>query len=169
MNSLEIKELLRKKAYAYNHIFIPEFTWENLRIDALLLDTGHKWIRGYEIKTKRIDFQRDQKWTEYSQFCSSLCIVCPESLIDKKEIKAPFGLIWIIKSDNYSGFWNEKDKCYYDVIYKKKPKNFQKRNSLSWLWTYNNVLTLEIRRLYFENEQIKSIPKIKEILQKEVE
>jgi len=147
MTSSEIKKILKQNLARYGNIFIPEFTHGNLRIDAIIIDTGHKWIRGFEIKTKKPDFQKDTKWTEYSQFCSSLCIVCPEGLIESKEVESPFGLIWIVKTP-YD---------YYKIRYIKRPKNFQKRNSLSWFWTYVNVLTLEIRRIYFELENYKLI------------
>lgn len=33
------------------------------------------------------------------------------------------------------------------LLWKKKPQNFQKRNSLSWFWEYTHVLELEIMRL----------------------
>lgn len=122
-----------KNMCQYGNIYVPEFTYKNLRIDASIIDTRHRWIRGFEIKTNRGDFLKDRKWTQYSKFCSSLSIVCPEGLIEPHEIGDPFGLLWIYNS--------------LSVVWKKKPKNFQKRNSLSWLWTYVEVLELEMSRI----------------------
>ena len=126
------------KMWGYGGIYIPEFTWENLRVDGIMIDVRHRWIRGFEIKIRKQDFDKDNKWTEYSRFCSSLSIVCPAELIQPEEIEAPFGLLWIGNDDYNWANW------------KKKPKNFQKRNSLAWLYTYTTVLELEIRRLNFE-------------------
>ena len=140
LTSTEIYKILGQNAYS--NLCIPEFTWGDLRIDAIMIDVKHRWIRGFEIKINKNDFKNDYKWVEYSRFCSSLCIVCPEGLIQPEEIEKPFGLIWI------------PDKpCGTEIQYKKKPINFQKRNSLSWLYTYTRVLETEFRRIYFELNQ----------------
>jgi len=137
MNAPEIKELL-KNSYAFrsSSIFIPEYTWGDLRIDALVLDTRRRWIRGFEIKISRNDFLQDDKWVLYSEFCSSLSIVCPAEVIQPSEIKKPFGLMWV-----EPGKWETR------LLWKKKPIKFQKRNSLAWFWTYTNVLEKEIIRM----------------------
>jgi len=137
MTAKEIGDILKRSSYS--NLYIPEFTWDDLRIDAIMIDVKHRWIRGFEIKTSRGDWLKDNKWTEYSKFCSSLCVVCPEGLIQKEEIEKPFGLIWIA------------EKSYNRIQYKKKPLNFQKRNSLSWLYQYVRVLETEFRRLHFES------------------
>ena len=134
MTELEIKEKLRGMT-GYSSVFVPEFTWGNLRIDALIIDLAHRWIRGFEIKIRRQDFLKDEKWTMYSSFCSSLSIVCPAGLIGPEEIKKPFGLLWI-----------DEDAHGY-VQWKKRPKRFQRRDSLAWLWTYVRVLEWELPRL----------------------
>ncbi len=136
ITATEISNVLSKSAYS--NLYIPEFTWGDLRIDAILIDTKHRWIRGYEIKVNKQDFLKDNKWVDYSKFCSSLCIVCPEGLIQPEEIEKPFGLIWIT------------DKSWNKIQYKKKPINFQRRNSLSWLYQYCRVLETEFRRIHFE-------------------
>jgi len=140
MTALEIKKFL-KRSYAFRtqSIFIPEYTYGDLRIDAIVVDTARRWIRGFEIKTSRSDFLQDDKWVLYSEFCSSLSVVCPEGVVRPEEIKKPFGLLWILhKTDAYNP---------RNLIWKKKPLNFQKRQSLSWFWTYTNVLEKEILRL----------------------
>ncbi len=145
MTSGDIKDTLRRFA-PYKNIFIPEFTWRSLRADVVIVDMAHRWIRGYEIKISRSDFLQDQKWTEYTEFCSSLSIVCPENMIQPEEIKKPFGLIWVLPPALGS---------LYRLKYKKHPQNFQKRNSLSWLWAYVNVLETELPRIQFENQQLR--------------
>ena len=143
MTASEIKNILKNQyAHQWASVFVPEYTSGDLRIDALVVDTRKRWIRGFEIKTSRSDFLQDNKWILYSQFCSSISIVCPEGLIQADEINKPFGLLWVLNTD----------KVTYDMrtqitVWKKRPQNFQKRNSLAWFWTYTHVLETEIVRL----------------------
>jgi hypothetical protein len=112
-------------------IFVNEFTYNAKRIDAIIIDIQHRWIRGFEIKTNRNDFLQDKKWTGYSEFLSSLSIVCPPELIKPEEIERPFGLLWV---DELNFKW------------KKRPINFQSRKSLAWFWTYLHVVETEFLR-----------------------
>jgi hypothetical protein len=146
LNSDEIKQRLIQIGN-YGNIFIPEFTWDNLRIDVIIVDIYHRWIRGFEIKTSRADFFKDEKWTNYSKFCSSLSIVCPEGLIKKEEVGNPFGLLWICET----GLTYRPS----DLKWVKRPKNIQKRNCLAWFWTYLSILERELPRMYFEIESLK--------------
>ena len=57
---------------------MPEFTFGNMRIDATIIDTSKRDIKGLEIKVNRRDFLQDRKWTFYSKFCTTLSIICPE-------------------------------------------------------------------------------------------
>jgi hypothetical protein len=143
MNAQEIKKIL-KSSFSFNtsNIFIPEYTHGDLRADAIIVNTKKRLIRGFEIKVSRADFIQDDKWILYSQFCSSLSIVCPENLIQPSEIEKPFGLLWILENEHLTNDFKAKK-----LAWKKKPQNFQKRNSLSWLWTYTHVIELEIMRL----------------------
>ena len=104
---LKLSELAR---YGNSSVYVPEFTFNMLRIDAIIINIHHRWIRGFEIKVNRNDFHNDEKWMFYAEFCSSLSIVCPEGLIQPEEIRAPFGLLWIKEN---------KDDCYW---WRKKPK-----------------------------------------------
>ncbi len=135
MGEIKSRDILEKMndLAAFNGILIPEFTYGDLRIDAIIIDTSKRWVRGFEIKVSRSDFLCDKKWMLYSQFCSSLSIVCPEGLIQKNEIDDPFGLLYV--SDKWPRFhWI------------KRPKNFQKRCSMSWYWTYTKIIETEFRR-----------------------
>lgn len=142
----DIQKVL-KRLGGFGSIHIPEFTYGDLRIDALVVDTRTRWIRGFEIKMSRSDFQRDEKYHLYSKFCSSLSIVCPKGLIDKKEVPDPFGLLYID---------NEAENCHgLRGTWAKRPKRFQRRDGLAWIWTYVTVLEKELPRLQFEIERIK--------------
>lgn len=141
MNSAEVYKLLENHFRRFwGQILVPEYTYGNLRIDAILIDTSHHWIRGFEIKVSRTDFLQDKKWQEYSEFTSSLSIVCPEELIKKEEIPKPFGLIYV----------SNAPLSHFRYI--SNPKNFQKREALAWKSLYLRVIEREFIRL---NEDIK--------------
>lgn len=148
MTSAEIKKVLAGWG-GYHGIFIPEFTWGGLRIDAVIIDTTHRWVRGFEIKTSRSDFLKDDKWAFYTQFCSSLSIVCPEGVVRPEEIEKPFGLVWVTSEPNFGGRLISFGKWV------KKPKNFQSRKSLSWVWTYVNIIETEFSRMQYELNNVR--------------
>jgi hypothetical protein len=146
LTSAEIKKKLAGWG-GYHGICIPEFTWGGLRIGAVIIDTAHRWVRGFEIKADRSDFLRDDKWTLYTKFCSSLSIVCPEGMIQPSEVEKPFGLVWAF--DNRDKF----DSSYLRWV--KRAKNFQSRKSLSWLWTYVGILETGFSRMQYELNDLK--------------
>ena len=132
MNTTDVYKTL-KRFNRWGNFLIPEYTWGDLRIDAIIINTDKKWIRGYEIKVSRGDFLNDDKWQKYSTFCSSLSVVCPFGLIQKNEICKPYGLLWVGKNGEYS--------------WQRKPKNFQKREALAWVFQYYRVVESEFKRL----------------------
>ena len=138
MTEADIKHRLKNMTH-FHGIFVDEFTFGAYRIDAVIIDLKHRWVRGFEIKTNRQDFKQDIKWTQYSKFLSSLSMVCPENLIQPEEIEKPLGLLWISNSR---------------VIWKKRPGNFQTRHSLAWIWTYVSVIEQEFPRLWWENDRL---------------
>jgi len=140
----DIQGILLQRA-SFHNIYVPEFTWGDLRIDAMYVDIVHKWIRGFEIKVDRNDFNKDRKWTLYTKFLSSLTIVCPTGLIQSEEVEKPFGLMWV--SD-------ENDSWGRRLEVKKRAINFQKRKSLGWLWTYVSVLEHELPRMQSELQSL---------------
>ena len=123
-------------------VYVKEFTFNSLRVDAAIIDTYKRWIRGFEIKVTRSDFLRDHKWEQYTEFTSSLTMVCPEGLIKPEEITKPFGLMYV----------NDHGTCRYV----KKPMKFQNRGSLAWLYTYVKVIEKELPRLQHENNILRS-------------
>jgi hypothetical protein len=125
----------------YQSIYVPEFVWNGFRIDAIVIDLRTRWIRGFEIKRSRGDFRRDEKWTLYSQFCSSLSIVCPEGVVQASEVDEPFGLLWVLADGS--------------LRWAKKLKRFQHRESLAWLWTYVQVLEYVLPRAQEQNRVLR--------------
>ena len=137
MTAVEVFKAL-KRFERYGNILVDEFTWGELRIDAILIDTEKHWIRGFEIKVSHSDFVNDEKWQLYSKFCSSLSIVCPWGLIEAKELDKPYGLLWISRNGTYE--------------WQRRPKNFQKRDCLAWQWQYYRVVEKEFSRLWWVNK-----------------
>ena len=135
-------QFIHKKLSEMVGIYIHEFTFNNLRIDAIIIDIPHRWIRGFEIKMNKADFNRDFKWQLYTEFCSSLSIVCPSGIIEPKEVNHPFGLLWIHEAST-ANQWTTYE-------WKKRPKKFNRRDSLAWTWTYLKVLEKELPRLACE-------------------
>ena len=132
MNATDVYNSL-KRFNRWGNFLVPEYTYGSLRIDAIIINTDKKWIRGYEIKVSKQDFKNDEKWELYSAFCSSLSIVCPWGLIEKSEVRKPYGLLWVGKNEEYS--------------WQRRPKNFQKREALAWLLQYYRVVETEFKRL----------------------
>src|SRR5580765_3591485 len=48
---------------------------------------------GYEIKTSRNDFVRDEKWRDYLAYCTQFFFVAPPGIIRIDELPAEVGLI----------------------------------------------------------------------------
>ncbi len=144
----DIHRALRQMG-GWGSVYVPEFTWKDLRADAVLIDVHKRWIRGFEVKVSHGDFARDQKWTLYSQFVSSLTVACPWGIIQPQEVASPFGLLWVRK---VSGMGNGEVLTHK---WMKRPANFQRRDSLSWLWTYVQVIERELPRLAIENAELR--------------
>lgn len=51
-------------------------------------------VTGYEIKVSRSDFQRDNKYHLYLQYCNEFYFVVPAGLLKKEEIPDDMGLIY---------------------------------------------------------------------------
>lgn len=137
MTADEIKRRL-SRFEGYYGIGVDELTLPDYkhRVDYAIINIQKRWIRGFEVKVSRADFLRDKKWTNYSQYLSSLSIACPEGLIDKEEVQSPFGLVWL-GTNKYN---------LPTVKWIRRPKNMQKRNSLAWLFTYVEVIEREFAR-----------------------
>lgn len=124
----------------FEQIFIPEFTFGCMRIDAVIIDVKKRIIKGYEIKTSKSDFKRDKKWRDYAQFCSTLSVVCPNGLIKYKDVEKPYGLI------NYD-FTSEHS---FKVQHPRRPEILSDPESPEWKEIYMRVLETEFPRMYGE-------------------
>lgn len=148
MTAAEIHTVLRRLGGFYG-VYVPEFTYNQRRIDAAIIDVSKRWIRGFEIKVSRSDFLGDEKWHEYTEFCSSLSIVCPEGLIRKEEVPGPFGLLYVMGqpslTNDFRNVWTK---------WEKKPKRFQRRDGLAWLYQYVRVIEKELPRMNLEIERL---------------
>lgn len=136
MTVAEIHTVLRRLGGFYG-VYVPEFTFGGLRIDAAIIDVQKRWIRGFEIKVSRSDFLSDEKWHRYTEFTSSLSVVCPEGLIKPEEVPKPFGLLYICARDQWGP----------NLKWAKKPKRFQRRDGLAWLYQYVKVIEKELPRV----------------------
>lgn len=100
----QIENLLARRHS--DDIFIPEckdgptHIANHLRMDAWSMKRS--WTNslsiGYEIKVSRQDFLNDQKWHNYLQYCNEFYFVCPSGLIDKSELPAEVGLLYVAKT-----------------------------------------------------------------------
>ncbi len=145
MTAQEIRDALEQSVFG--QVLIPEFTFRGLRIDALVVDTRLRRARGFEIKLARSDFNRDEKWILYSEFCSSLSIATPEGLLTKADVPDPFGLVEIGPKRGYGTAGSVK--------WIKRPKKLQHRESLSWFWTYCGIIEAELPRLIHDNKWLR--------------
>lgn len=67
-----------------------------LKLDAWVLKRTYSPLTtiGYEIKVARSDFERDQKWVEYMDYCHQFYFVYPAGLIRSVDIPKEVGLFW---------------------------------------------------------------------------
>jgi hypothetical protein len=137
----EIHRALKRLGGFYG-IYVPEMTYGQRRIDAAIIDVSKRWIRGFEIKLTRADFLRDEKYHEYTQFTSSLSLVCPAGLIAKEEVPAPYGLLYVSRPLGINPQLTE-----LQVHWERKPKRYQRRDGLAWLYLYVKVIEAELPRL----------------------
>lgn len=99
VSSTQLKKLLKTRHR--RDAFVEEIgTPRGGRIDALAV--ARSWtqacVYGYEIKTSRADFLRDDKWRSYLPFCNQFYFVCSSGTIDKLELSPEAGLITASKN-----------------------------------------------------------------------
>ena len=131
-----------KRLGGFGSHYIREFTYQSMRIDAAIIDMRSRWIRGFEIKVNRSDWLKDEKWMHYSEFVSSLSVVCPTELIKPEEVNKPFGLLWVEAAGS--------------VRWVKKPKRFQRRDAMAWLYRYLEVIEAEFPRVVGECDRLRA-------------
>jgi hypothetical protein len=100
ISSGQVLSLLQKKHQ--NDVFVDECksgpSWgaHLLKLDAWVLKTTYSPLTtiGYEIKVSRSDFEQDQKWVGYLDYCHEFYFVCPAGLIKSVDLPKEIGLIW---------------------------------------------------------------------------
>jgi hypothetical protein len=100
-------ELLALLKYRHvSDIFISECkdggTWDrstHRRMDAWTIRTSYSnpLTIAYEIKVSRSDFLADKKWQDYLPLCDEFYFVCPNGMIDPRELSPEAGLLWTTK------------------------------------------------------------------------
>ena len=95
----------------------------NLRFDLIRVDPYRKYIRIFEFKSSRGDFTSDKKWQKYLKYCHTLTFVCPREVIQKADLPAGIGLMWIYKWKHKSSPWPENWTLTAEWIKKPKAKD----------------------------------------------
>jgi len=100
VSAFEIKKALAKR-HGNREFFITECKTGPtgpgmLQFDGLAIykSWAHPNIVGYEIKTSRSDFLRDNKYTRYMPYCHEFYFVTPTGLVQRQELEESIGLIW---------------------------------------------------------------------------
>lgn len=146
MTARDVIRAITEHNGAWGCVVVPEFTFQERRIDAALIDTRQRRVRGFEVKVSRSDFLSDEKWQLYTAFTSDLSIACPAGLIQPEEVPDPFGLLWCTKEPGQRRY-DGQTFTRYGSHWKKRPKNFQKRGGLAWQWRYLEIIETEFKRL----------------------
>jgi hypothetical protein len=99
-------------ALAHHHskdLYVPECkngptysSHDILRLDAWVLARTYSPMTtlGYEIKVSRADFEQDQKWTAYLDYCHRFFFACPAGLIRSTDLPKEVGLVWYSAAGN---------------------------------------------------------------------
>lgn len=70
---------------------------DDVRFDLIRINPYRQYIRIFEFKSGRSDFLADKKWQKYLKYCHTLTFVCPREEIQKDDLPAGIGLLWIYK------------------------------------------------------------------------
>lgn len=76
----------------------PEAIMRKLDAWVMKKSWANPLVIGYEIKTHRGDFLSDKKWQNYLDYCNEFYFVCPTNLIQRDELPAEAGLLWVSKT-----------------------------------------------------------------------
>ncbi len=195
----DIVKLLELKHH--EDIFVAECktgpTWGNDtmgKMDAWVMPKS--WSRfntiGYEIKTTRSDFLKDDKWRSYLPYCHSFYFVCPPDLIKEEELSAEAGLMYV--SSTATRLFTKKKAPFRDVeipiqlfVYilmcrthidkeypslwdkvrvEAKERKYEKRWGHAYGRRLNRLIEEEINKVKKENEQLRDRIEYCEIIEK---
>lgn len=85
------------------------------RLDAWVMNKSwsNPLVTGYEVKVSRGDFNQDNKWRGYLDYCNEFYFVCPVGLIKPDEISKEAGLRYVYA--NSKKIMTKKKAPYRDV------------------------------------------------------
>lgn len=135
----DIKEYFRRITTKDLGLF--EFGIDRNRFDLIRVNTRDQKIKGYEFKISKADFKQNNKWGQYLSFCHSLTFVCPYKLIDKSELPANIGLLYIVKWRHKDPIWKKENSDYWIVegLWVRKPRN-QKLDKDTYIYVISTLL-----------------------------
>jgi hypothetical protein len=67
-------------------LFMEEFEVGDVRVDVRTVDLGKYILRGFEVKSSRADFVKDQKWQSYLRYFNFFYFVAPPGVIKPQEL-----------------------------------------------------------------------------------
>jgi len=148
---MQLIELLAQKHS--KDVFVAECkngpTWfgSHLRLDAwaMVRSWAHPRTVAYEIKMSRADWKRDDKWTDYLQYCNELYFVIPDkSVILPTELPPEAGLF--VASTHMSKLYMLKKAAYRQVTI---PEKFYRYVLMSRVVVSDSELADDGRAEYF--------------------
>src|SRR5574343_65336 len=117
---MNLTDLITKKIMiflsSHNEIIIPNFFVCQFEMDIFKINTKNNYVKEYEIKVSKNDFKNDFRKKEFNYkesknkhdiiknneyVANKFSFVCPENLIDIKDIPEKYGLIYLVKN-NYN-------------------------------------------------------------------
>lgn len=94
---LDIRKYLRYYSIKnpQDSLYMAEFTIPNsdLRLDVLTVNLKNWCVNGYEIKSSRSDFNRDEKWSRYLPYLNFFYFATIGSIIKPEELPEDIGLL----------------------------------------------------------------------------
>lgn len=119
MNSHDIEKLLEEKHK--EDLFVSQCKTGASGKGVLILDgwaMKKSWANpcftGYEIKVSRSDFNGDDKWRGYLDYCNEFYFVCPAGMVKPEEVPDPAGLICVSTTGNV--LYKKKKPIYRDLL-----------------------------------------------------
>src|SRR5574343_36813 len=117
---MNLTDLITKKLMIFlsspNEIIIPNFFVGQFEMYIFRINTKNNYVKEYEIKVSKNDFKNDFRKKEFNYkesknkhdiiknneyVANKFSFVCPENLIDIKDIPEKYGLIYLVKN-NYN-------------------------------------------------------------------
>jgi len=121
MTAADIKNVFRKHYQGrFNEVGLFEFSPGSPIFDVFMIAPHRRIFKGFEIKVSHSDFLREKREVErggywfgevhparrkcerYLKYCHLFYYVCPEGIIQPREVDDPAGLLWINPNSYFS-------------------------------------------------------------------